>query len=127
MAQLTWREFFTDPYLAALIDTALINNQELNITKQEIEIARNEIRARQGEYLPSVGLRGRAGVDKVGRYTLPGAAEAASEMRPGKEIPEPLPNFYGGAFASWEVAGTSPVHNAFLQSINSNCVMVQKG
>src|SRR4051812_11479874 len=49
-AQVKWREFFTDPYLAALIDTALGNNQELNITLQEINIARNEVRARKGEY-----------------------------------------------------------------------------
>jgi outer membrane protein, multidrug efflux system len=117
-AQLTWKEFFTDPHLAALIDTALINNQELNITKQEIEIARNEIRARQGEYLPSVGLRGGAGVDKVGRYTLLGAAEAASEMRPGKEIPEPLPNFYGGAIASWEVDIWHKLRNAKQAAVN---------
>jgi multidrug efflux system outer membrane protein len=47
------------PYLVALIDTALKNNQELNITLQEIEIARNEIRARKGEYLPFVGVKGR--------------------------------------------------------------------
>src|SRR6476660_9589223 len=49
-----WKEFFNDPYLSSLIDTALQKNQELNITMQEIEIARNEIRARKGEYLPSV-------------------------------------------------------------------------
>src|SRR5438045_1322024 len=49
--QVNWKEYFTDPYLAALVDTALQNNQELNITLQEIEIARNEIRARKGEYL----------------------------------------------------------------------------
>jgi outer membrane protein, multidrug efflux system len=111
-ARVQWREFFTDPYLVALIDTALTNNQELNITRQEIEIARNEIRARQGEYLPSVGLRGGAGVDKVGRYTLLGATEASSEMKPGKEIPEPLPNFVGGAVASWEVDIWHKLRNA---------------
>lgn len=111
-ARVQWREFFTDPYLVALIDTALINNQELNITRQEIEIARNEIRARQGEYLPSVGLRGGAGLDKVGRYTLLGATEASSEMKPGKEIPEPLPDFVGGAVASWEVDIWHKLRNA---------------
>ena len=30
-AKVPWREYFTDPYLIALIDTALSNNQELNI------------------------------------------------------------------------------------------------
>jgi len=50
--------------LSALIDTALHNNQELNITLQEIEISQNEISARKGEYLPFVNLGGGAGVEK---------------------------------------------------------------
>src|SRR6478735_7063207 len=53
-ATIQWRKFFTDPDLVNLIDTALKNNQELNITLQEIEIAKNEIKARKGELLPSV-------------------------------------------------------------------------
>ena len=63
IAKVSWREFFDDRYLIALIDTALRNNQELNITLQEIEIARNEVRARKGEYLPYVDIRGGAGVE----------------------------------------------------------------
>ncbi|MCH5600846.1 efflux transporter outer membrane subunit [Niabella ginsengisoli] len=47
-----WRDLFSDPYLASLIDTALKNNQELNIVLQEIEMSRNDIRIRKGEYLP---------------------------------------------------------------------------
>ena len=31
---LTWRQFFKDPYLAALIDTALLHNQELAIMRR---------------------------------------------------------------------------------------------
>jgi multidrug efflux system outer membrane protein len=102
-AQVKWREFFTDPYLVDLIDLALKNNQELNIVQQEIEIARNEVRARKGEYLPFVDVGAGAGVEKVGRYTFQGAAEASTEMSPGKEIPDPLPNFLVGADLSWEV------------------------
>ena len=48
-ATIRWKEFFTDPHLITLIDSALQNNQELNITMQEIEMSRNEIMARQGE------------------------------------------------------------------------------
>ncbi|MGV3504753.1 MAG: TolC family protein [Adhaeribacter sp.] len=97
-----WKQFFTDPYLTALIDTALSHNQELHITLQEIEIARSEVRARKGEYLPFVGIRGGAGLEKVGRYTNIGASEATTDIKPGKETPEPLPDFFVGAFASWE-------------------------
>ena len=102
-ARIRWKEFFTDPYLNALIDTALVNNQELNITLQEIEISRNEIRTRKGEYLPFVDIRGGAGVEKVGRYTHQGASDATTEFEPGKEMPDPLQDYFLGAFASWEV------------------------
>src|ERR1700752_2366627 len=35
-ARVNWKQYFTDPNLVALIDTALQHNQELNITMQEI-------------------------------------------------------------------------------------------
>lgn len=102
-ASVHWRSFFTDPYLQVLIDTALKNNQELQITLQEIEIARNDIRVRKGAYLPSVGLRAGAGVEKVGRYTSQGAGDASTDIKPGKEVPDPLPDYMIGAYANWEV------------------------
>lgn len=109
---LPWKTWFTDPYLVALIDTALKNNQEMNITLQEIAITRNEINARKGEYLPFVGIRGGAGVDKVGRYTSKGANDATTDIKPGKEMPEPLPDFLIGAYATWEVDIWHKLHNA---------------
>ncbi|WP_205503167.1 TolC family protein [Rufibacter psychrotolerans] len=117
-AQAKWKDFFTDPYLAALIDTALHNNQELNITLQEIEIARNEVRARKGEYLPSVGLRAGAGVDKVGRFTNIGALEATTDIEPGREMPEPLQDYLVGAFATWEVDVWHKLRNAKKAAVN---------
>jgi len=102
-ARVRWQEFFTDPDLQALIDTALQRNQELNITLQEIEIARNEVRARKGEYLPMVGLGARTAADKVGRYTLQGATEESVAIKPERATPDPLTNFQLGAFATWEV------------------------
>lgn len=102
-ARLPWKQFFTDPALQSLIETALQNNQELNITLQEIEIARNEIRARKGEYLPFVSLGARAGAEKAGRYTLQGATEENINIREGRRTPDPLTDFQLGAFATWEV------------------------
>lgn len=55
-AHISWREFFSDPYLIRLIETALSNNQEFNIFLQDIEIARNEVKEKQAEYLPKVGM-----------------------------------------------------------------------
>lgn len=116
--QMVWKQFFTDPYLIALIDTALQNNQELNITLQEIQISKNEIRARKGEYLPFVGLRGGAGVDKVARYTNIGAMEANTQIKSGKDMPDPLPDYLLAAHASWEVDIWKKLRNAKKAAVN---------
>ena len=102
-ATIHWKDFFADKYLTTLIDTALKNNQELLITLQEIEIARNDIRVRQGKLLPTVIGGGGIGVDKVGRYTSQGAGDASTDIKPGKEVPEWLPDYRVGAYANWEV------------------------
>ena len=111
-AKVQWKDFFTDPQLNDLIDLVLKNNQELNITLQEIAISQNEIRVRKGEYLPFLGIRGGAGVEKVGRYTNIGASEATTDIAPETETPEPLPDFMLTAFASWEVDIWRKLRNA---------------
>ncbi|MCZ8329833.1 MAG: TolC family protein [Flavobacterium sp.] len=110
--KIKWKDYFKDPKLVALIEMALANNQELNITMQEIEISRNEIRARKGEYLPFLGLKGSAGVDKVSRFTNIGAMETTTEIKPGKEMPEPLQDYVFGAYATWELDIWNKLHNA---------------
>ncbi|WP_426791552.1 TolC family protein [Sphingobacterium sp. WOUb80] len=102
-ASVKWREFFTDPNLVVLIDTALKNNQELNVTLQELAIAKNDILLRKGALKPTVGLRAGGGVEKVGRYTSQGAGDASTEIAPGKEMPDPLGDLTIGAYASWEI------------------------
>lgn len=110
--KIKWNEYFSDPNLQALINEALKNNQELNIVLQEIEISKNEIKARKGEYLPSVGLKAGAGMDKVSRYTNIGAMEANTEIEPGREMPDPLFDFAVGAQAKWETDIWGKLHNA---------------
>ncbi|KAA9349415.1 TolC family protein [Larkinella humicola] len=111
-AKTGWKAYFTDPNLAALIDTALYNNQELNITLQEIAVSNNEIMARKGEYLPFVTVGGGSGVEKVSRFTSQGAADAVTDIKPGRHTPDVLPNTYVGAFASWEVDIWHKLRNA---------------
>ncbi|MFL9839265.1 efflux transporter outer membrane subunit [Flavobacterium sp. ST-75] len=125
IAQLKWKEYFTDPYLDTLIDVALQNNQELNITMQEIQISRNEIKARKGEYLPFVGVKGGAGIEKVGRYTSQGANDANTEIKPGKEFPEPLPDYMIGAYANWEIDIWNKLHNAKKSAISNYLATVE--
>lgn len=102
-AAVKWKDFFNDPYLGALIDSALKRNQELNITLQEINIAKYEVRARKGAYLPSVGIGGSAGLERSGRYTRNGAVDATTDIMPGKAMPDPLTDYFLGAKVSWEV------------------------
>src|SRR5690606_3696100 len=108
-----------------LIDVALQNNQELNITMQEIQISRNEIKARKGEYLPFVGVKGGAGIEKVGRYTSQGANDANIEIKPGKEFPEPLPDYMIGAYANWEIDMWNKLHNAKKSAISNYLATVE--
>lgn len=98
-----WRQFFTDPNLVTLIETALKNNQELLITLQEIEIAKSGVLAKKGRLSPTVSAGVGAGLKKAGRYTSEGAGDATTEIEPGKEMPDPLGNFEAGLNASWEI------------------------
>ncbi|MBL7952560.1 MAG: TolC family protein [Flavobacteriales bacterium] len=111
-ASVPWRTFFTDPNLQALIDSALANNQELNIVLQEVAMAKNEVRARKGEYLPFVGIVAGAGTEKVGEYTRNGAVEHNLPITEERAFPEPLPDFMVGARLSWELDIWRKLRNA---------------
>ena len=111
-AKTKWKDFFTDPNLAALIDTALRNNQELNIMMQEINLAQNQIRAKKGAYLPFLGVGAGAGIEKVGNYTSQGASDATNYITPNQKVPVNLPNFVVGFDASWEVDIWKKLRNA---------------
>ncbi len=110
--KIKWNSYFNDPNLQTLITQALANNQELHIMLQEIEMAKNEVSAKKGEYLPSVGVKVGAGVDKVSRYTNIGAMEKNTEIVPGREMPEPLFDFGVGLQAQWETDIWGKLHNA---------------
>ena len=106
-----WRNYFSDSNLAALIDEALKNNQELNIMLHEIEVSRNEIMARKGEYKPFGYLTAGLGGEKSGHYTWNGVSEEDAKTRTDK-----LPKYIGeqsilGTF-SWELDVWKKLHNA---------------
>ena len=107
-----WQRFFDDPYLRDLIDSALANNQELNVLLQEVEVARNEARARKGEYLPFVDVGAAAELEKVGEYTRNGAVEHNLPIAEDQAFPEPLPDLRFGASASWELDIWKKLRNA---------------
>jgi NodT family efflux transporter outer membrane factor (OMF) lipoprotein len=106
LAQKKWNELFASPELRALIETALANNQELNLRLQEIIIARAEVTARRGEIWPKANFSVGAGIEKVGHYTSQGKTDEANG------VPEHLPDFAFGLSASWEIDVWGKLRNA---------------
>ncbi|MDX2082998.1 MAG: TolC family protein [Rickettsiales bacterium] len=92
-----WQVFFKDEELKSLIEIALKNNQELNILDQEIIIKSNEVLARQGQYLPKIGVGADLAKEKTSQYSSQGAADKNSNL------PETLNNRQLALTASWEV------------------------
>lgn len=124
-ATIPYKKFFKDKNLIDLIEIALKNNQELNITLQEIEIAKNDIRIKKGLLLPSVGLRAGAGVEKVGKYTSQGAGDASAEIIPGKIVPENLQDYTVAAYAHWEVDIWKKLRNSKKAAISRYLATVE--
>jgi len=118
ISALPWNSYFKDKYLVDLIDTALKNNQELMVTLQDIEIAKNDVRMRKASLLPTVGLRAGAELEKVGEYTSQGAGDASTDITPGKEVPNPLANFTLAATANWEIDIWKKLRNAKKAAIS---------
>lgn len=111
-AQLRVDEFYNDSALTRLICQAVATNRELKILDEEVQIARYEIIRRRGAYLPFVGFRGSAGMDKPSVFTPLGAAEKQLEYFPGKNFPEPLPNVLGSLNIFWQLDIWRELRNA---------------
>jgi len=118
IANQTWRQYFDDPNLVALIDSALNNNQELNIILQEIQMTSNEVMVRKGEYMPKVNGVAGAGIDKTPKYTTRGAAEEQLQIVENKANPKAMGDFMLGATASWEVDIWHKLRNAKKSAYN---------
>lgn len=56
IAQMSWREFFTDPILQSLIEQALENNTDLNTARINIKKSEEALKAAKLAYLPSLSL-----------------------------------------------------------------------
>jgi outer membrane protein, multidrug efflux system len=111
-AQLGIREFFNDPTLTDLIEQAAVGNRELKILEEEVQIARNEILARQGAYLPFVTVGANGGMDRYSGYTLPGASLHDDPYTDGKLLPNPVPNTQLGLNLIWQLDIWRELRNA---------------
>jgi multidrug efflux system outer membrane protein len=102
-ATIQWKQFFDDPHLIALIDTALVWNPDLNSALQRIEVARASTRNARGAMLPQVSATTLSGIRRYGLYTMDGAGNISTEITPGQIVPVDLPDWNFGLQASWEI------------------------
>ncbi|WPU99172.1 efflux transporter outer membrane subunit [Mucilaginibacter sp. cycad4] len=56
IASLPWKKFLANPELAALIDTALLKNNDLQLAIKEIEIANESLKKAKNGLVPEVGV-----------------------------------------------------------------------
>ena len=106
------RQFYTDPALVVLIGQALAGNLELKALNEEVQIAGNEVLARTGAYLPSIGLEAGGGVERSSANTPIGAAERQLTDPRGREFHDPLPRVRLGAALNWQVDIWRELRNA---------------
>ncbi len=111
-ATVKWKDFFEDPNLLSLIDTAVANNKEVNIMLQRISVAQNEIQARRGAYLPFVNFGASAAGEKTADFTRNGAVENNLDIKPGEAFPAFLGDYQFGLFSTWEIDVWKKLRNA---------------
>ena len=77
IAQMSWREFFTDPVLQNLIEQVLANNTDLNSARIAVEKSEASLKMAKMAYLPSFSLGPQGSLSKFGSsswaktYSLP--------------------------------------------------------
>ncbi|MBS4052943.1 MAG: efflux transporter outer membrane subunit [Methylomonas sp.] len=103
VTDINWREYFADPHLLSLIDTAIGNNLDMQIALQRIETARSSVKLANGAMLPKVELLVGGGMRKFGLYTMDGAGNDSTQITPGNTVPEHLPDMFVGLQSSWEI------------------------
>ena len=78
-AELGWRQVFSDPRMAAVIETAIKNNRDLRVAALNVELVRAQYRIARADLFPTVGavadaqFRGAKGADVTQQYTLGGS------------------------------------------------------
>ena len=80
IAQISWREFFDDPNLQALIEQALANNTDLNTARINIEKSQIALKTAKLAYLPSLYLTPQGTINKFGSASATKAYSLQMEL-----------------------------------------------
>lgn len=116
LADLSWRELFTDPLLVKWIEAGLEKNSDLQIARLRTEEAQASLRASRLSFFPSVSLTPQGSLSSFGgakpskTYSLGGTAEweidAFGSLRNAKK----------GSHAAWEAS------RAYEQAVQTQLV-----
>lgn len=129
-ATISWKQFFTDKNLIGLIDSALLNNWDVQIALQRIQAAQSDVLFTKGALKPFVNGVVAPGITKFGDYTMDGAGNKGTEINNGKDIPKHLPDYLTGFQASWEIDAWGKLRNKkkaaaarFLSSVEGRTIV----
>lgn len=98
LAQLSWRELFTDPYLQSLIEQGLESNTDLRVAYLKVTEAEARLQTARLNYLPSVSAGADASTNHQNNNNVSVAASASWEV----DIFGKVTAAKRGAKAAWE-------------------------
>lgn len=98
--------FFNDAKLKAIIDEAMLNNYDVLIAIQRLNMAQSQIIGFRGNLFPKLDLHVSPSMRRFGAYTMDGVGNYDTQFSPNitqdQVIPEHLPDYYAGAWMTWE-------------------------
>jgi NodT family efflux transporter outer membrane factor (OMF) lipoprotein len=107
VAALSWKNYYKDSLLLALIDTALARNLDIKVAEQNLYAAQASLKAASGRLWPSLNFAAGAGLTRFGRQTIDGVGNYdvnfSPNISPDQRIPNPVPDFALGLQTSWEI------------------------
>lgn len=103
ITQIKRKDYLNDRFLADLIDTAFVYNNDLQIVFQKIEMAKSNFQFYKGKLNPELNANLNGGVRKFGLYTMDGAGNSTTDITPNNRVPVNLPDIFAGFQANWEV------------------------
>lgn len=106
--KVSWKDFFLDPVLIRHIEDALRVNADVMQASARIRQVKAAYTAAGGALLPSLQVRGRAGGDRFGRYTMTGVGNfdtnLSDRINDKQRVDENFtPEYYLALESSWEI------------------------
>ena len=108
LAEIPWRHFFPEEELRNIIDTAIVNNPDLQMALQRIKISNAYIQSAKGALLPKISADATASGTRYGKYTQEGVGNydtnLSNNIDDDQKVNESFtPNFWLGFNTSWEM------------------------